>query len=175
MRHFFILLSLIAALAFAAVPARAETLRFPQTGAHAFQVHLPQGWKSTTDKRGGLLLVPPDNHALIYLAILKDDKLRGAPESTVAGQVAKIAGIVMDDKQDPERMAGPNGAVLYRGMAFHGIMPAKHGLARRAKIVLFRLAPNTWAQVWTVQQPGMNAIETATLEKVLNDLTLTSK
>ena len=139
-------------------PGRCTSRRPARTPS---RLDLPRGWNTTTDKRGGLLLVPPDNHALIYLAILTDDKLRGQPDSAVVGQVAKVAGIAMDDKQDAERITAADGARIIRGTAFYGTLPAKRGLARRARIVLFKLAPDTWAQVWTVTQPGMNAIETA--------------
>ncbi len=171
MRRLFFLL--IAAL-FAA-PAAAAPLHFPKSGAHVFTIDLPPGWTTTTDKRGGLLLVPPDNHAMIYLAILTDPKLRGAPEREVVGKVAKIAGIKMEDKQEPERLAGTDGVVRYRGIAFYGELPSPRSLSRRARIVLFKLAPATWAQVWTVTQPGMNARETAALSKVLNSLSLGKK
>jgi hypothetical protein len=173
MRRFFLLLTLIALAA--TLPAQAKVLRFPQDGAHAFRLDLPPGWRTTTDKRGGLLLVPPDDHAMIYLAIVADDKLRGHPDSAVVAKVSQIAGIAMDDKQEPERITAADGARIIRGTAFYGTLPAKHGLARRARIVLFKLAPDTWAQVWTVTQPGMNAIETAALAKVLDSLTLTGR
>jgi hypothetical protein len=172
MRRLFFLLVLIA---FAAPPALAKPLRFPHNGGYGFKLDLPQGWNTTTDKRGGLLLVPPDNHGLIYLAIVTDEKLRGDPERAVAGHVAKIAGIDMDDKQDTERITATDGVWVIRGTAFYGTLPAKHGLARRARIVLFKLAPDTWAQVWTVTQPGMNVRETAALAKVLNSISLTTQ
>ena len=172
MRRLFLLPLLIA---FAAPPAQAKPLRFPQTGAYAFKLDLPRGWNSTTDKRGGLLVVPPDNHALIYLAIVKDEKLRGHPDGAVVREVTKIAGVEINDKQEPERITAADGARIIRGTAFYGTLPAKHGLARRARIVLFRLAPDTWAQVWSVTQPGMNSNETAALAKVLDSISLTTQ
>ena len=169
MRRLFVFLFLIA---FAAPLAQAKPLRFPQTGEYAFSLDLPRGWNTATDKRGGLLLVPPDHHSMIYLAILTDDSLRGQPDSAVAAKVARIAGIKMDGKQEPERLAGPDGIVRYRGTAFYGTLPAPRSLARRARIVLFKLAPDTWAQIWSVTQPGMNNNETAALAKMLNSITL---
>ena len=163
---------LLVLFAFAAAPAQARPLQFPPTGAHAFKLDLPRGWNTSTDKRGGLLLVPPDNHALIYLAILKDAKLRGQPERAVVGQVAKVAGIEMEDKQDAERITASDGTRVIRGTAFYGTLRGKRGLARRARIVLFKLDANTWAQVWTVTQTGMNANETAAVAKVLNSISL---
>ena len=171
MRRLFLLLFLLAF----AVPAQAKTLRFPNTGQYAFRLDLPDGWASTTDKRGGLLLVPPDDHAMLYLAIVVDDKLRGHPDSAVVHQVSQIAGLVINDKQEPERITTTDGTRIIRGTAYYGTLPAKHGLTRHARIVLFKLSPDTWAQVWTVTQPGMNAVETARLGKVLNSVTLTSR
>jgi hypothetical protein len=175
MRRFFFLLATLAALPAAALPAAARSLQFPPDGAHAFRLDLPRGWKSTTDKRGGLLLVPPDDHAMVYLAIVTDGALRGASDSAVAAKVTKIAGVVMNDKQDPESITAADGIRIVRGTAFYGTLPARHGLARRARIVLFKLSPDTWAQVWTVTQPGMNAIETRALGKVLDGITLVSR
>jgi hypothetical protein len=167
------LFPLLAVAIFAASPAQARPLQFPQTGAHAFRLDLPRGWNTSTDKRGGLLLVPPENHALIYLAILNDTTLRGQPERAVVTQVAKVAGIAMQDRQEPERITVSDGTRIIRGTAFYGTLPGKRGLARRARIVLFKLDANTWAQVWTVTQPGMNSNETAAVAGVLNSITLT--
>ena len=171
MRRLFILLALLAI----AAPAQAKPLRFPPSGPYAFNIDLPDGWRSTADKRGGLLLVPPDSHAMIYLAIVTDDKLRGAADRAVVRRVSAVAGVVMGDKQEPERITAADGARIIRGTAFYGTMPGKHGLNRRARIVVFKLAPATWAQVWTVTQPGMNATEAAAIAKVLNSVSLTSR
>src|ERR1039457_1130415 len=129
---------------------------------------------------GGLLLIPPSQsqHAMIYLGILVDDKLRGQPASAVAAEVAKSVGVETFDKEEPARMTDPQGAIL-RGTAFYGKIsekiPEQRGLARRAKIVIFPLEPNTWAQAWTVTQPGMNPVEYKAVDRVLNNITLTSE
>lgn len=166
---------MIGGVAAGGLAAHANEFRFPKTGKHGFRVNLPKGWQSNADTRGGLLLVPPDQHAMIYIAILVDDKLRDRPDSAVAGEVAKVAGIEHIDSQGPAQISDPNGTVFYKGTAFYGTMPAKHGFARKAKIVIVRLEPNTWAQVWTVTQPGMNAVESDALDQVLNGITLTSE
>jgi hypothetical protein len=119
--------------------------------------------------------VPPYRHALIYIGILADDNYRGQPDSTVAGEVAKIAGIEQVEGQGPARISDPTGAVIYRGVAFSGRIPAKRGLERKARVVLVRLQPNVWAQVWIVTQPGINSVENAALDHVLNGLTLVSE
>ena len=41
--------------------------------------------------------------------------------------------------------------------------------------MLVRLQPAVWAQVWVVTQPGINAVELAALDRVLNGLTLVSE
>jgi hypothetical protein len=166
---------LIVSLLIVAVPAQARALRFPDSGRYAFRLDLPDGWAATADRRGGLLLVPPNTHALIYLAIISNNKLRGHPASAVVRQVSQVAGVVMDDKQEPERITTTDGTRIIRGTAYYGTLPAKHGLKRRARIVLFKLSPDTFAQVWTVTQPGMNANETRALEDVLNGVTLTAR
>ena len=160
-----LLFSLIAIAA--ALPAQAESLRYPKSGAHAFRIELPKGWKATADKRGGLLLVPPDNHAMIYLAILTGDHFRGQPESAVAGDVAKLAGIRQIEGQAPAQISD------VQGTAYFGELQDKPGYARKAKIVLVRLAPDVWAQEWIVTQPGMNAVERAGLERALDGIALT--
>ena len=94
---------------------------------------------------------------MIYLGIIVDEKLRGQPVSAVAAAAAKTAGVVTFDKEEPARMTVPSGAMI-RGTAFYGkILPEKRGLSRKARIVIFPLAPDTWAQAWTVTQPGMNS------------------
>jgi hypothetical protein len=169
MRRLFILLCFVAA----AGGAQADPLRFPKSGPHVFHVDLPKGWGRTTDKRGGLLLIAPGERALIYLCIEVNDKLRGQTDSAVAEALAKIAGIERVERQGVARISDPRGGI-HRGTAYSGLMPAKHHLSRKAKIVIFRLSPNTWAQVWTVTQPGINAVEGNALDSVLNGITLSS-
>ena len=173
MRRLFVVLCLLAA---AALPAQAAEFRFPKTGKYAFLVDLPKAWHSKTDARGGLLLIPPapSQHAMIYLGIIVDEKLRGQPMSAVAAASAKTAGVVDFDKEEPARMTIPGGAVI-RGTAFYGKIPEKRGLARKARIVIFPLEPGTWAQAWTVTQPGMNHVEQRAIDQVLNSITLTSQ
>jgi hypothetical protein len=173
MRRLLLLLCLVAA---GALPAPAKELRFPKTGQHAFLLDLPKGWRTKTDARGGLLLIPPaeNQHAMIYLGIIVDDRLRGAPDGAVAAQAAKPSGVTSFDKQEPARITDAKGAV-HRGTAFYGKVPEKHGLSRKAKIVIVPLAPNAWAQAWTLTQPGMNPVEYEALDKVLNSVTLASE
>jgi hypothetical protein len=172
MRRFFLLVCLIAA---SVLTAQADAFRFPKTGKHAFRVNLPKGWKTRMDTRGGMLLVPPYQHAMIYLGIVVDDNLRNQPDSAVAGEVAKTVGIEHINHEGRARVTGSHGTAIYRGTAFSGMMPAERGFARKAKIMIFPLEPNTWAQVWTVTQPGMNSVESNALDKVLNGITLTSE
>jgi hypothetical protein len=176
MNRLLLLLCLIVALAAGAPAAHADTFRFPASGKHAFHITLPKGWQTKMDTRGGLLLFPPSHRqrAMVYVGILVDDNLRGRPDSEVAAEVGRIAGVETFDKQEAARVTDAKGTRIYRGTAFFGQIPGKRGLARKARIVIFPLEPNTWAQVWTVTQAGMNAPETAELDRVLNDITLAS-
>jgi hypothetical protein len=159
-----------------ALPAQAVELRFPKTGKYAFHIDLPKTWRTKTDARGGLLLIPPaaNQHALIYLGILVNDKMRGQPDSAIAEALGKTVGITAFDKEEPARVTDKAGAV-HRGTTFYGKIPEKRGLSRKGKIVILPLEPNTWAQVWTVTQPGMNSVEYQALDQVLNSLTLVSE
>jgi hypothetical protein len=174
MRRLCLLIALIGAVA--ALPAPAKELRFPPAGKYAFLVDLPKGWRTKADAAGGLLLIPPtpSQHVMIYLGIIADEKLRSEPLESIAAQAAKAAGIEAFDKQEPARMTVPSGGVI-RGTAFYGKIPEKRGLSRRARIVIFPLAPGTWAQAWSVTQPGMNYVEYEAIDKVLNSITLTSE
>jgi len=175
MRRLVVLLFIMVGVTADGLAAHADAFRFPKTGKHAFHVNLPKGWQSNVDTRGGMLLVPPYPHAVIYIAILVDDKLRNQPDSAVAAEVAKTGGVQHINQQGPAQVSNPAGTTFYKGTAFYGELPVSHGLARKVKIVIVRLAPNTWAQVWTVTQPGMNAVESDALDQVLNSITLTSK
>jgi hypothetical protein len=156
---------------------QASEIRFPKTGKYAFHLTLLKGWHSRMDIRGGLLLVPPSSnqHAMIYIAILVDDKYRGQPDSVIAGTVGKIAGIQTFDKQEPAQVSDSNGTTFHKGTAFYGKISANLGLARMTKLMIFRLEPNTWAELWIVAQPGLNAVEVDSLEQFLNGITLTSE
>jgi hypothetical protein len=170
-----VVICLVSTVTVGGLAAHANEIRFPKTGKYAFRISVPTGWQAKTDTRGGLLLVPPgQQHAMIYASILVDNKFSGTSDSAVAADVARIAGIRSFYKQDHARISDPTGAVYYRGKIFYGTMPAKRGLARKAKIAIFRLEPNTWAQVWVVTQAGMNPTETDALDHVLNSITLTT-
>jgi hypothetical protein len=175
MRRLVLLLCLLA-IALPARAAQAAPLRFPKTGAHAFLVDLPRGWRTRTDTRGGLLLIPPAErqHAMLYLAFTVDDTLRGAPLSAIATQAGNAAGVGAFDKEEPARITDTKGGV-HRGTAFYGRIPEARGLYRRAKIVVIPLGPNAWAQAWIVTQPGMNAVEYAKLDAVLNSVVLAAE
>jgi hypothetical protein len=172
MRRLVLLLMLVAL----AVPAQAAPLRFPKSGAHAFLLDLPRGWRTRTDTRGGLLLIPPAErqHAMLYLAFTVDDSLRGAPLSAIATHAGNAAGVGAFDKEEPARITDEKGGV-HRGRAFYGRIPEARGLYRRAKIVVIPLGPTTWAQAWIVTQPGMNAVEYTKLDAVLNSIVLAAE
>jgi hypothetical protein len=171
MRRLVLPMLLLAVLA--ALPAQAAEFRFPKYGRYAFLVDLPRGWVTKADAKGGLLLIPPAEaqHAMLYLGIVTDDSLRGKPLETVALQAGKLSGVETFDKQEPARITDRKGAV-HHGIAFYGNVPEKKGRVRKARIVIIPLADNTWAQTWTITQPGMGYVEYNALDRVLNSLTL---
>ena len=175
MRRLVLLLCLLA-VALLTQPAQAAQLRFPKTGKHAFLVDLPRGWRTKTDARGGLLLIPPAErqHAMLYLAFTIDDSLRGAPLSAIATHAGNAAGVAAFDKEEPARITDEKGGV-HRGSAFSGQMREARGFSRKAKIVVIPLAPNIWAQAWIVTQPGMNHVEYDRLDAVLNSIMLAAE
>ena len=167
----FLLLVLLALIPTFAV---AKELRFPKVGKHGFALDLPKGWHTRTDEKSGMLLIPPapTQHAMVYIGLIVDDALRGKPPDTVADKAGAQAGVKTFDKQEEARVTDAKGGALHRGTAFYGDIAEKRSLTRRAKIVIIPLAPNTWAQVWTITQPGMNAVEYKALDHVLESLTL---
>lgn len=160
-------------LLLAALPAQARELRVPPSGKRALVVDLPGGWQAKADAAGGMLLIPPatSQHAMLYLGIVSDEKLGHAMDVAVAAKVGRKVGVTGFDKQEPARISDAKGAV-HRGTAFYAKVPEKHGMWRRAKIVIIPLAPHTWAQAWIVTQPGMNYVEQNKLDNVLESITL---
>ena len=162
------------ALAFAfvalAAAAQAAELRVPKSGPYAFRVTVPKGWHSKYDALGGLLVVPPasSQHAMLYLAILTDEKYRGQPPSMVAAEVARLAGVDTIESQKPATISGRQGTAY-----FGSIVKKAPRYERKVKIVLLRLGPATWAQQWIVTQPGMNYVEADAFNKALDGITLT--
>ena len=154
--------------------AAAKELRFPKTGPHGFALDLPKGWHTKTDEKNGMLLIPPavSQHAMVYVGFIADDSLRGKPLDAVADKAGAAAGVKSFDKQEDARVTASNGGAIHRGTAFYGNIVEKRGHTRRAKIVIIPLGPGTWAQVWTITQPGMNSVEYKALDHVLESLTL---
>lgn len=176
MRRLVLLLCLAAAW-----PAQAKELRVPAAGTPALALDLPRGWHTKTDKEGGVLLIPPatSQHAMLYVGVLRDDELKGAMDVAVAAKVGRAVGVTGFDKQEPARVTDQKGAV-HKGTSFTAKVPekgaaAKRGLYRRARIVIIPLTPGTWAQAWTVAQPGVGAHEQRALDAVLDSITLVSE
>jgi hypothetical protein len=90
-----------------------------------------------------------------------------------ANSAGKI-GVVTFDKQEPARVTDRRG-VLHRGTMFYADLPETRGYSRRAKIIIVRLTPDTWAQAWIITQAGMNHVEYNALDKVLTSITLATE
>ena len=141
----------------------------PKNSPYAFHVTVPKGWHSKYDAFGGLLMVPPaaSQHAMLYLAVLKSEKYRNqsdasSPPTSPASPASRAI-----ESQKPAKISGRD------GIAYFGTIVKKAPrYERKAKIVLVRLAPDTWAQQWIVTQPGMNYIELNALNKALDGITL---
>lgn len=163
-------------LVVAALPTPAKELRVPPHGKYSLIVDLPRGWQSRTDTAGGVLVIPPAErqHAMLYLAVVHDAGLRGASDATVAAKLARTVGVTGFDRQEPAHITDRKG-VMHRGTMFYAKVPEKRGYSREAKIVIVPLAPDTWAQAWTVTQAGMNYVEAAALDKVLDTIRLAAE
>jgi len=174
MRRVLTLALLALVSAFALDAASAKQLRFPASGKHGFTLDLPKGWHTKSDEKNGMLLIPPavSQHAMVYVGLIADDSLRGKPLDAVADKAGAAAGVTSFDKQEDARVTDAKGGAIHRGTAFYGNIPEKRGHTRRAKIVIIPLEPGTWAQFWTITQPGMNAIEYKALDHVLESLTV---
>ncbi len=174
MRRLVVLLWLCCGFAAAQAAAAAE-LRVPKSGAHFFRVTLLKGWHGKFDAGGGMLIIPPptSQHAIIYLGILTDAKYRGQDDATAAAAIArndaKLAGLDKLEKIESEQPAQISGR---NGTAYFGTIRTRPRYVRKAKIVLVRLAPDTFAQEWVVMQPGMGYVEAAALDKALANITL---
>ena len=166
-------LVLLMLLLLAASPLEARELRVPADGKQALLVELPRGWQTKADADGGMLLIPPaaSQHAMLYLGILSDPALEGAMDVAVAARVGRKVGVIGFDKQELARITDGKG-VVHHGTTFTARVPEKHGMSRKAKIVIVPLGPHTWAQAWIVTQPGMNYVEYNKLNAVLESITL---
>ncbi len=59
----------LGAVAFALLPARAEVVRFPETGGPAFVITSPAGWTHEPDGDGNMLIVAGNKTASYALPI----------------------------------------------------------------------------------------------------------
>jgi len=170
------LLLALVCLCGALAAAQAAELRVPKEGAHFFRVTLLKGWHGKFDRSGGMLLIPPpaSQHAMIYLGMLSDGKYRALADAAAMAQIAqrdaRLAGIDTLEKIDSEKPAQISGR---NGTAFSGsIRSRRPRYARKATIVLVRLAPDTFAQEWVVTQPGMGYVERDALDKALANIAI---
>jgi hypothetical protein len=133
-------LCLTLGLATVATTARLEELRVPPQGPHAFAVTVLKGWHGHADAAGGLLLTPPpaSQHVMIYLAVVTD-----AAAARMLASPAGVDKIEAIEGGQPALLGGRN------AIAFTGRLASKRPrFARRVRIVLVRLAPDTVAQQW---------------------------
>jgi len=171
-------LGIVILLAVLATPAPAAEQRVPKTGKYFFRVTPLKGFHTKTDTSGGMLIIPPASgqHAMIYVGIVTDDKLRGQSDADAAAglaeKAAKAAGIDKVEKLVSER---PPQISNHNGLAFSGTIGAKPRYKRTAKIIIVRLAPDIFAQEWIVTQPGMGYVEFDLLNKALSNIILTSE
>jgi len=147
--------------------AQAAELRFPKTGTNAFLITLPAGWEAKEDQYNGMLLLPPDRRASVYLSMVRDQAYAGKPLMELALAIGKPSNITQFPKQEPAAISSR------KGTAFYGQMKNANGDLLDRKMVIIPLEPDLWATETLLSSQGINAAQAAALNQAVRGVGLT--
>ncbi len=152
----------LGAVAFALLPAWAEVVRFPETGAPAFVVTTPDGWTHAPDGNGNMLLVAGNKTASYALTI---DTYAGTLDDLAAGAM-KAAGA------NPPQQMGPAAISGFRGYMYDSDMSNDHGTHINIHLVVLKLDASHMASITRLTIDGIGGEDYAAAQSVLENTSL---
>jgi hypothetical protein len=103
----------VAAALLWAGPARAEEVRFPETGGPAFDFQVPDDWVTTTDNDGNMEVAQRIKNVTLVLSIGADAT---ANLDDYAARMLKAAGADPAGRKETAMLGGHAGAIYYSAM-----------------------------------------------------------
>ncbi len=151
----------------AAAPAQAELVKFPQAGPNSFLIDLLPGWETKTDDYNGLQVMPTARWAVVYLTIVHDETFANRPLAAVAGAIGKGAGIDHFDRETSGEIS------RFKGRAFFGKMKTSNGILN-VKMTVVPLGPDRWAaESILMSSAGISDDNQKILDDAIGRVTLT--
>ncbi len=155
----------LAAAFFTLSPARAEVVRFPETGAPAFFIATPDGWTHQPDGDGNMLLVAGNKTASYALTI---SDYSGTLDDLAAGAM-KTAGA------NPPQQMGPIAISGFRGYMYDSDMSNDQGTRINVHLVVLKLDASHMASITRLTIDGIGGEDYAAAQSVLENTSLIAK
>jgi hypothetical protein len=161
----------VAAIAVAMVAAglaAAKDMRFPETGAIAFVLHIADNWAATPDNSGNLILKAPDNSAGMSLSVIEDKASATASRDEVAKAILAAANAEPFGKHEPSSLGSVKAEAYYSKM----VNANKVNLA--VKLIIVQVA-QTHVATLTILTPASNlsAAQQKAVDDTVKGITLT--
>ena len=144
------------------VSARAEVIRFPETGSPAFVITTPDGWTHEPDGDGNMLLIAGNKTASYALTIGSYD---GTLDDLATGAM-KTAGA-----QPPQQM-GPTSISGYRGYMYDSSMVNPAGVHVNVHMVAVKTDAAHMATITMLTVDGIGGDDYQGAQSVLANTTI---
>ena len=152
-------------LAISAVPALAETLRYPASGVPAVTAKVPDGWRTKIDDADQALLVfAPDQAGFLTVNMAEITDLGSASDADVAVEIFKAAKITGDGTSSATQVGGR------AATAFPGVLSDTDGTLNVTLLVV-RLGGDRLAVIVVLINPDAPQPSADALQRFARTLT----
>ncbi len=137
--------SVVAASVLLGMSARAEDVRFPETGSPALVVHTPDGWTHQPDGDGNMLLIAGNHTASFALTV-----------GSYVGTLDDLAAATMRTAQaNPPQNMGPTQISGYRGYMYDTNMVNPSGIHVNVHMVVVKTDASHMASITLLSVDGI--------------------
>ncbi len=155
--------AVLAAMLLCALSARAETVRFPETGDPAFVITTPDDWTHRPDGSGNLLLIAGNKSASYALTV---GPYKGTLDDLANGAM-KTAGA------NPPQQMGPTKISGYRGYIYDTDLTNPSGVHVNVHMVAVKTGKSGMASITELTIDGIGADDYAAAQSVLTNTQIT--
>jgi hypothetical protein len=148
--------AIISAAALFSLSARAEVVRFPETGFPAFVITTPDGWTHQPDGDGNMLLIA------------------GSKTASYALTVGSYSGS-LDDRANAPQSMGPAKISGYRGYTYDSDMVNSSGVRVNVHMVAVKIGTNDMASITMLSVEGIAGDDYQAAQSVLRNTSLVAK
>jgi hypothetical protein len=165
MKQFFLYLVLLLSVT---CPAWATDIVFPPDKEPALHFTTPEGWTSTADSIGNLLIKAPNASSALSVALPDSPDLESITIDDFRKAVMKAGNTTYSDKSEPITVSGLAGTVYYGTMNSNAV-------PLDVKMIVIRIDSSHIACVNLITRHGGAEADITAGEDVLSSLTISTK